>query len=390
MSPEMDNYKIPRQRQPRTRVSVEEQFARLLEVSVSSAALADGEPAIGRLLTVAGALRTAGAAGGPAPLPAASRAAMRQRLVAVATVSATGSVATFPDRAGRQRFDSVTTRMHRRLVAVAGSFAVITSMAGVGVAAAHSLPGNPFYGVKRATEAVQLWAAHGDAAKGKLHLEFARTRLAEAEKLPTDSSHLASTLAAMNAQTKQGSDELISAYRSSKSTTPVATLVTFASQQYADLTALATHLPVRLQQAEVTALTVLTDVTGTVRAVTGASCLRCLLTNPTRPGGPTPSGTDPGTPASGHPTPAPSQSAGSGGKQPSTNPTTPATSPTKTPSSILPTGILPTNLLPSLIPGLSQLLDGDAGSGTHKHKTTPKPLLSPLPVISSLLNGLGL
>ncbi len=359
------------------RVSVEEQFARLIEVESSSAEGGGADVAtLGRMVAVAGALRAAGAVAGPAPLSLDVKAAMRQRLVAVATVSRYDAAeAAVSGRVRRHRIDSMTDRLHRRLVTLAGSFAVITSVAGVGVAAAHSLPGDPFYGVKRATESVQLWATQGEAAKGKLHLEFARTRLAEAQKLPAHSSHIASTLAAMDSQTEQGTSELLSAYRSSHSTKPIATLVTFTQQQYAGLTTLAQHLPASLQGSELKALTVLTDVTGNLRTATGRNCLSCIVSSPTSPVGSHPS-TKPSATSSRTPHPTPSKSA-----SPSGSPGGPAPTPTKTPSS-LPTGLVPTNLLPSKL-NPSGLLPSLLKKAQH-----PKPKSSGL--ISPLLNSLGL
>lgn len=384
----MDNYRIPHQRQARVRVSPEEQFARLLEVNSRTAAMANVDLGATRLLTVATALRTASPQLAPAPLSADARAAMRQRLVAVATVSAFDQTAgSVVDRRTAREKEAVAYRMRRRLVALAGSFTIVTGFAGVGVAAAHSLPGDAFYGLKRTTESIQLWATHGDAAKGKLHLAFARTRLAEAEKLPANSSHLASTLAAMNTQTRQGTSELVSAYQSSHSNAPLATLVTFSQQQYVDLTKLATQLPANLQQTEVTALNVLAGVTDTVRSVSGQNCLSCLVTNLNSSKVPTT--TPPATQPTRHgattsPRPTPSKSASSGGgtsghQSPGTS------SPSQTPGGLL-HSLLPSNLQPSnLLPGLL----GNGKNGT-KSKHHPKPLLSPIPLISSLVKTLGL
>jgi hypothetical protein len=389
-SPAMDNYRIPRQRRPRNRVPADEQFARLLEVELVSTAATATDPVLGPLLKVAGALRAAGAVAGPPPLPVASKAAMRRRLVAVATVSAVEpEEAAAAARLRRRHAESVSRRVHRRLVAMAGSFALVTSVAGVGVAAAHSLPGDPFYGVKRATEAVQLWATQGDAAKGRLHLEFARTRLVEAEKLPADSSHLASTLAAMNSQTRQGSAELVSAYRSSGSETPIVTLVTFTQQQYADLATLAQHLPSTLHNSELAALNALTGVTTTIRSVTGQRCLLCLVGAVKPPAPKLTPGSRPPAPTT-SPSPQPAKSATSGSTGPHRHPS-PAPASSKTPGGLVPSNLVPSKLLPSnLLPSnlapstlLPTLL------GTH-HKSKSEPQISPLPVVSSLLDVLGL
>jgi uncharacterized protein DUF5667 len=356
----------------RVKVNPEERFARMLEVESTSAALAGSDAKILPMMTLATALRANGRIAGPAPLSAASRDAMRQRLVAVASVQYEMTAA---DRLRRRHAESTARRMHKRVVTMAGSFAAVTAFAGVGVAAAHSLPGDPFYGVKRATEAVQLWATNGQTAKGQLHLEFAQTRLAEAEKLPANSPHLASTLAAMNSDTRVGSSELVAAYDASHSTKPLADLVTFTQHQYAGLVDLSKSVPLALVSHEVASLHVLTTITTTLRTVSGQTCLTCLVTGPTGNHPTSPSG--PTTPPTSHPkpTPHPANSAPSS-TRPSGHPSTPPASPSKTPRNLLPTNLIPSKLLPSL-PALG---------GHHKHQL----LSTPIPLISSLLKGLNL
>ena len=123
---------------------------------------------------------------------------------------------------------------------LAASVVVLTSVAGVGVATARSLPGDPFYGVKRATEAVQLWATPGDdegqASPGVRSHPARRGRQAAG-----DSPYLASTLKAMNAETREGSADLLAAYKASGSIAPLAEVVSFARKQYTDLAKLGTR-----------------------------------------------------------------------------------------------------------------------------------------------------
>lgn len=361
-------------------VRPDEHFARLLEVSSPKAAAAD--PAMGSLATVANALRAAGRVTGPAAPDQDFRVALRQRLVAVATVQAAEpAIARSRVHAGARA--TVGYRMQRRIAALAGTVAIATSLAGVGVAAARSLPGNPFYSIKRGTEAVQLWAAHGDVAKGKRHLEFARTRLAEARALPAGSSHIASTLDAMNSQTTAGSQELISAYRSSKSLAPLAYLVTFTHEQYADLVSLAATLPAAIRAQDVKSILLLSGVVNQVKAVSNNACILCASAGGTPSGGHL--STPPTSPAI-QPTVQPSTS-GSGGPAPGVSPSSiPRTSrrpgpihtsliptaPPTTPLPKLPT--LPTKpptTLPTTLPTLLH----------HKHPHTSAP---PLPVGSTL------
>jgi hypothetical protein len=354
-----------------TRLKPDEQFARLLEVHSAVAAAED--PGLGGLANIANALRVIGTSPAmPTPDPA-FRAELRQRLVAVATVQAADSALTVP-RGRRQANATVGYRVQRRIAALAGVVTVATSMAGVGVAAARSLPGQPFYDVKRATESVQLWATRGEEAKGKRHLEFARTRLAEAEKLGPNSSHLASTLAAMNTQTTAGSSELISAYHSTHSTKPLADLVTFSSQQLSDLNQFAATLPPALKKTETQSVGVLTSVVQQVHKVASGVCILC---------GPVPNGPTPGITS---PSPQPNKSkhpnAPGSHHQQSTKPGTHSSTPSSThpsnhptrgnkpnPTKSTPGSILPTGIINSIL---------------HPTKT-PKPI----PIVTSLLGLLG-
>jgi Domain of unknown function (DUF5667) len=369
-------------------------FAQLLDLS-SPAIAADAS--MGSMLLVANALSAAGHSTGPAAPDPAFRAALRQRLVAVATVQAVEPITPI----GRER-TAVGYRVQRRVAALAGAVAIVTSVAGVGVAASRSLPGDPFYGIKRGTEGVQLWAASGNLAKGRRHLEFARTRLAEAQALPPNSSHLASTFQAMNVQTADGTHDLIAAYTASKSLVPLADLETFTQQQVAGLISLAPTLPAGLRSQDQQAITLLTGVVNTVNSVSHHACVLCTVTGG---GSPLPGGggvippsllpsvlpsittgilpTSPANPthhastAPTLPTPPVSPSTGATSRSHPTLPTSvPTILPTKIPT-LIPTAI-PTliQLPPSLLPTLPPL-------GTNPHKS-PKPSLPPLP-ISSLL-----
>jgi hypothetical protein len=361
----------------------DERFARLLDGSPSVAL----DPAMGSLVLVANALRSAGHATGPAAPDPAFRAALRQRLVAVATVQAAGPAGAL-DAGYAVTRPTVSHRAQRRLAAFAGTVAIVTSVAGVGVAAARSLPGDPFYGIKRATEGVQLWTAHGQLAKGKRHLEFARTRLAEAEALPTNSSHLASTIAAMNVQTTDGSRDLIASYQSSKSLVPLADLLTFTKEQIAGLQSLAATLPVASRGQELKSIQLLGGLVNQVDSVSGGTCVLCALSG----GAPSPSSHHTTPPTRSLLTPSARPSSSGGTSLPVTTPTPGVpivVLPTPTSTRVFPTspGVPPTSArvilpLPSLSPTLPAV-------PLHHHKQPlPVPLPSvPLPVISTLLPG---
>src|SRR3954447_17387863 len=166
-----------------------EQFADLLERDART-----DDAGLAPLLALGTALRSAAVADGPTP---EFRSALRQRLVAVATVQGVGETASVTTRV---RESAGAWRVQRRIALVAGGAAAVTAIAGVSVGASHSLPGDAFYGLKQASESVQLAAAQGDENKGKTHLGFARARLSEVEALAGsgDSGTITDTLRAMD------------------------------------------------------------------------------------------------------------------------------------------------------------------------------------------------
>ena len=209
---------------------------------------------------------------------------LRQRLVAIATVQAAepaiAGVTTTgtPSRVAGRRTPRTDTRRvprgRRAIVALAGSAVVLGSVAGVAVAASRSLPGSPFYDLKLATESAQLWTAHGSLAKGHRHLEFAATRLGEAQRLSPTSSHLAATLNAMDTQTRDGANDLVAAARSSSSTAPLVQLQQFAHRQYAGLQQLLKTAPPALRQREIRSAT-LVEIINDQAATLTAECTAC-------------------------------------------------------------------------------------------------------------------
>jgi hypothetical protein len=249
-----------------------------------------GEPGVALALR----LRSAGTAldGVVVPRPE-FRDALRLRLLAVATVQA-AAPATAP---ARPLAAAVSWRRRGSAVA-AGAMASVVAVSGVAVAGSQSLPGDPFYGVKRTTEALQLRAADGDLERGTQHLEFAATRLREVRgltlgrdaadagpalgpsamsggiTLSSASQPLASgdalsapvadrvreTLAAMDEQTEDGTALLNEAYRSSRSAEPLRVLSRFADRQSAGLAQLIPALPPATQDRARSSLALLDDV----------------------------------------------------------------------------------------------------------------------------------
>lgn len=324
-------------------------------------------------------LRSAGADldGVVAPRPE-FRAALRTRLVAVATVQAAAPVAAAAPRA-RGLAAAVSWSAARRGPSVAaGALASVVAFSGVAVAGSQSLPGDPFYGVKRGTEAVQLALADGELEEGTRHLDFAATRLREVrgltlgrdavdagpvlgpsaatgsapitlrsaqQQLATGAAlsapvaeRVTETLGDMDEQTRKGTRLLTAAHRSSGAAEPLRSLSRFATRQSEGLEQLLPALPPATQDRARASLALVSEVAQDADALLGigtcgAACdpAEAAPTVPT-PGQPvTPSGP---MPCDCEPAPAPAPSAApSADTQPEPAPTTqPEPAPTPRPS----------------------------------------------------------
>jgi len=345
------------------------EFARLLDAPERS-----DDPALAPYLGLAKALRAVPAGSGPSP---EFRTSLRQRLVAVATVQPAGTVT--ESAPARLRAATSTWRVQKRIAVVAGGAAAATAIAGVGLGASRSLPGDAFYGVKRATERVQLAATSGQEAKGKRHLEFARTRLSEVEALVgrnsamtavlpggvealgllTDdvkASTIIDTLRDMDSETRAGAEDLLAAAVHDHSTEPLAALNTFTRSQYVDLRAALPALPDAARARATQSLSLLTLVAGRSATVadltqgagtTGGTSGGASSQSPT-PATPQPTRTSTPSPAhTGQPTPTPDATP----KSPAL-PTLPTQLPTQVPTIPPLPSILP---VPTSIPTLPDL-----------------------------------
>jgi hypothetical protein len=396
-----------------TRAKVEE-LARLLDGALSGpASLTTGHAALAtRLRTVAPSLDARA-------IPRAEfRAALRTRLVAVATVQA-ASAAEAPAAAPSALAAAVTwtqgRKAQRRIGITAGAMAGVVAFAGVSIASSRSLPGQPFYGLKRGAESVQLDLTHGDTAKGSKHLDFAATRLREVAALAKGKGELALDLGTsarpvaggsssakagritqalkdFDAEATSGQSLLEKAFRASRKAEPLRILSSFSVAQRGTLSALIPALPRASQIQAARSLILVTELGSTAdellsTGLCGSSCDPAAA-GPTLPVEPQPA---PGATASPAPdnqvppcvclapttTPEPVGPAQEPTTAPTSDPTTePSASPsvTPTPSSsatptpspspsggILPPLVLPTNLptpiptlptLPPLLPGV--------------------------------------
>ncbi|MEX2290778.1 MAG: DUF5667 domain-containing protein [Mycobacteriales bacterium] len=271
------------------------QLARLLDRGPSS-----GSGALARAAALAVRLRLVGTALDTDVIPRAEfRDALRMRLVAVATVQAPAA-RPFGARSSDAWSAAVSWRASSRASSVlAGALASVVAVSGVAVAGSQSLPGDPFYGVKRTVEALQLRSADGDIEKGTRHLDLAATRLREVRGLALgrDAVHagpqlgpsavsagillrssvqplaaddalnapvadrVRDTLAAMDVETRDGTTLLTGAYRSSRAPEPLRALTRFAVRQSEGLSQLIPALPPVTQERARVSLALLSGVT---------------------------------------------------------------------------------------------------------------------------------
>src|SRR4051794_23327015 len=226
-----------------------EEFAELLDGRANTA-VAQTDPHLAPLVDLAAALRSVPL--GPTP---DFRSALRQRLVAVAAVQGVGEVSlpaavrdpsTAPSLPARINEWAEGWRVRGRVITATAAASAVVIVGGVGLAGSRSLPGEPFYGVKRGVERVQLAAAGSTEANGERHLQFARTRLHEVADLVDSpmaigatldgrqpmiaaapafggslSSRVISTLREMDSETRSGTKDLTTAFARSHDSHPL-------------------------------------------------------------------------------------------------------------------------------------------------------------------------
>jgi hypothetical protein len=215
---------------------------------------------------------------------------------------------------------------------VAGLAALAVLLAGVSIAGSRSLPGQPFYAVKRAGEQIQLGFAIGPRANGTRHLQFARTRLHEVRALLRDERSLgpavpgmpqasgpgarplavgadslvASTLRDMNAQTRAAHHDLTLAYRTDRDAAVLRQLARFAAAQQRSLGELLPELTSGARRAAGSGLTLLSRIDDqTQTMLTAGTCTSACRHAPAGRRGPSGKHGAPGcgcstTPPAGH------------------------------------------------------------------------------------------
>lgn len=419
-----------------------EEFARLLESGAGSI----DRPLLS-MLTVARGLQSLPTDGAPSE---EFRAALRKRLVAVAAVQAQAGPAPAASQARAWAGSWRGWQGQRKIAVLSGSLAALVAVAGVAVGASRSLPGDPLYGVKKGTEAAQLFVTSGDVDRGNRHLDYARTRLQEISDLLKPGSalgggalgqplaaapaagslpgRLTEALKDMDSDTLDGSRDLTEAFRDQHDRGALLTLRSFATQQHHELAGLLPAFPAAAKPRAELSLGLLTAVHQRAQQLldTGACTGACAQATPGHTGedrlgvlpcdcaGPAPAQPGPTTPL----TPAPSATSGDG-SQPSGQGPVPAPSTTSSAPNPLsgspgvqdPTGVgdavdrllgggspLPTpgTTIPGGLPGTgtgSILPSPSAGSSlplplpTTSPTSTQLPLPLPLPGLTDITSG---
>ncbi|GAA3286083.1 DUF5667 domain-containing protein [Dactylosporangium vinaceum] len=143
------------------------------------------------------------------------RDGLRAMLMATIEREGIGATATAPEpeptrRAGLRSLrrpagsrPAVSRRTRTRGAIVVGLAAGTLALSGMSAASGDAMPGDALYSVKRSTEKAQLALAGSDISKGQLYLEFARTRLDEAQAVK-DPTGLSSVLDDMDGETLEG------------------------------------------------------------------------------------------------------------------------------------------------------------------------------------------
>ena len=303
-----------------------------------------------------------------ATLDPAYRERLRTRLVAVMDVQGPTHV---PDPL--QTPPARLRRIPRRVVIAGPALAGVLALSGVGAASSGAVPGDPLYGVKRSTESAQLTLASSDVNRGRLFLDFARTRMGEATAVATDEAALGKTFDDMDEASRNGTRLLGKAAVDGQDRAPLDVIDGFVLAQRADLADLVPRLGLGERDRALNSLVLLEqiqarslDLRGSLLCTTGyadqggSDALgplpqRCaaLRSDSTQGGSPLPGPTLPsGTPSPGDPTSARGIPAGI--------PSLPGL------GGLAPSGTgLPTPGLPGApaLPGMPGIQEGDGGPG---------------------------
>lgn len=155
-----------------------------------------------------------------------------------------------PRRTRRLRplLNGQSSRVRARGAIVLGVAAGAIAVSGMSAASENALPGDALYGMKRSTERAQLALAASDLSRGQLFLDFARTRLTEAEALRGDVDGFAAVLDDMDAETRQGVRLLTTAAMQRGDGIPLDAVIAFVDGQRRQVAGLAGTVATRAER----------------------------------------------------------------------------------------------------------------------------------------------
>jgi hypothetical protein len=169
------------------------------------------------------------------------RDGLRAMLLATAEREGIGATAKDPAPAPRTGLRSlrrpagsrpaVSRRTRTRGAIVVGLAAGTLALSGMSAASGDAIPGDALYSVKRSTEKAQLALAGSDISRGQLYLEFARTRLDEAQAVK-DPTGLTSVLDDMDNETLEGVRLLTATAVTRKDTAALDAIDAFTASQH--------------------------------------------------------------------------------------------------------------------------------------------------------------
>lgn len=183
------------------------------------------------LVTVGQQLRTVALPGVP---EANFKRDLRAQLIATAEregIGVTARTDVEDQRAAAPWTARTPGRVRARGAIVIGIAAGTLALSGVSVASGEAIPGDALYGVKRQTEKAQLALAGSDLSRGRLYLEFARTRLSEAHAVRADATGFKAALTDMDSDTTQGIRMLITSAMARRDTSALDAVDRFVADQ---------------------------------------------------------------------------------------------------------------------------------------------------------------
>jgi hypothetical protein len=175
--------------------------------------------------------------------------ALRDRLVAEAETVLATAAAERDEADERLRVRPAaprTRRRRRRTAAVVSGVALACVSTTVAVASQSALPGDRLYSVKRGLESAHAELTFDRAARGRVLLDSAGTRLDEAAQLSRDHAAPTRVSDALDAFTQQaidGSDLLVADYQSTGDRTSITSVRTFTASSMQRLEALQSQVP---------------------------------------------------------------------------------------------------------------------------------------------------